>query len=205
MSSLSSIFCCSFFTCISLLCTYSHNKLTCFELSATLFLPPSFLSSDLLFHSLPQLRPALTFLCSALVRFLEFFSVSPCHQFEVSRWFTQTHKREKWLLISLFSSRPHWLLCPPILCYSVIALSFSNMCALKCTHTLSDQAISWEPFFPWAMKFYQSQQEQNNINQHKSYIHYKSYILHMKFVRMRVRAYTRVTGEIWTLYCVAIE
>lgn len=66
---------------------------------------------------------------------------------------------------------------------------------------LFDQAISWEAFFPWAMKCYQSQQEQNNINEH----HYKSYILHMKFVRMQVRAYTWVTGEIWTLYCVAIE
>lgn len=94
-----SIYCFPFLACISLLCTYSHKKLICVELSLRLFLPPSFLSSDLLFHSLQHLRPMLAFHCSALLRFLEFFSVSPCHQLEVSRRFTQTHKREKWLLI----------------------------------------------------------------------------------------------------------
>lgn len=88
-----------FISHFSLASVFCALTLTCFELSPALFLPPSFLSSDLLFHSLLQLRPAFAFLCSALVRFLEFFSVSPCHQLEVCRWFTHTHKREKCLLI----------------------------------------------------------------------------------------------------------
>lgn len=47
----------------------------------------------------PAASARLAFLCSALVRFLEFFYVSPCLRLELRRRFTQTHKREKWPFI----------------------------------------------------------------------------------------------------------